>query len=58
MTTGRMLRKNWATLACAYEPTKSDETYVSYATTYPIAMIGKIILAQLIFLIGKNLFLY
>ena len=46
------------TLACAYELTKSDETYISYATTYPMAMIGKIILAQLIFLIGKNLFLY
>jgi len=47
-----------ATLACAYELTKSGETYVAYATTYPIAMIGKIILAQLIFLIGKNLFLF
>jgi putative transport protein len=47
-----------ASLACAYDLTKSDETYVSYATTYPIAMIGKIILAQLIFLIGRNFFLF
>jgi putative transport protein len=46
-----------ATLACAYELTKSEDTYVAYATTYPLAMIGKILLAQLIFIIGQNLFL-
>ena len=37
-----------ATLARAYEMSKSDETYVAYATTYPVAMVGKILLAQLI----------
>ncbi len=37
-----------ATLAHAYEKSKSEETYVAYATTYPAAMIGKIMLAQLI----------
>ncbi len=40
-----------ATLACAYEMSKSDDTYVAYATTYPMAMVGKIIIAQLIIII-------
>jgi putative transport protein len=38
-----------ATLASAYELSgKSEETYVAYAVVYPVAMIGKILLAQLI----------
>lgn len=38
-----------ATLAAAYEMSgKSEETYVAYAMVYPVAMIGKIIIAQLI----------
>ncbi len=41
-----------ATLARCYEITKSDETYVAYSTTYPVAMIGKIILAQMIAVLG------
>lgn len=41
-----------ATLARCYEISKSDETYVAYSTTYPIAMIGKIILAQVMVVIG------
>lgn len=41
-----------ATLAKAYELTQSDETYVAYATTYPVAMVGKILLAQLLLLFG------
>lgn len=40
-----------ASLARARELTQSDEAYVAYAITYPVAMIGKIILAQLIALI-------
>jgi len=44
-----------ATLACAHDLSKSSETYIAYATTYPVAMIGKIILAQLIFIIGQGL---
>ncbi len=45
-----------ATLACAYDITKSYETYIGYATTYPVAMISKILLAQLIFIFGQNMF--
>jgi putative transport protein len=38
-----------ATLAAAYELTgKSEDTYVAYAIVYPTAMIGKILIAQLI----------
>lgn len=44
-----------ATLARAYELSKSDETYVAYATTYPVAMVGKILIAQLIVIIGSLL---
>ena len=44
-----------ATLVCAHDLSKSSETYIAYATTYPVAMIGKIILAQLIFIIGQGL---
>lgn len=39
-----------ATLAKAYELTESDDIYVAYATTYPVATVAKIILAQLILL--------
>lgn len=42
-----------ATLARAYEMSKSDETYIAYATTYPIAMVGKILIAQLLLLIAS-----
>lgn len=44
-----------ATLARAYEMSKSDETYVAYATTYPVAMVGKILLAQLLYIVGNTL---
>ncbi|MBI5154176.1 transporter [Candidatus Poribacteria bacterium] len=44
-----------ASLARAYELSKSDETYVAYATTYPVAMIGKILLAQLLVVFGGML---
>jgi putative transport protein len=38
-----------ATLAAAYELSKrSEQTYVAYAVVYPLAMIGKILLAQLL----------
>ncbi|MEE8577573.1 MAG: TrkA C-terminal domain-containing protein, partial [candidate division Zixibacteria bacterium] len=40
-----------ATLARAYEMSQSDDTYVAYATTYPMAMVGKILIAQLIVII-------
>jgi len=42
-----------ATLAAAYEMTgRSEDTYVAYAVVYPAAMIAKILLAQLIALLG------
>lgn len=42
-----------ATLAAAFELSKcSDETYVAYALVYPVAMIAKILLAQVIVLLG------
>ena len=41
-----------ATLARAYEMSNSDETYIAYATTYPISMVGKILIAQMILLIA------
>ncbi len=44
-----------ATLARAYEMSKSDQTYVAYATTYPIAMVGKILIAQLLVIIASML---
>lgn len=41
-----------ATLAAAYELSgRSDETYVAYAVVYPVAMIGKILIAQLLLLL-------
>lgn len=40
-----------ATLAVARDLCSSDEVYVAYATTYPVAMIGKIIIAQIIVLL-------
>ena len=45
-----------ATLARAYEMSQSDDTYVSYATTYPVAMVGKIFIAQLLVILS-NLYL-
>lgn len=44
-----------ATLARAYDMSQSDETYVAYATTYPVAMVGKIVIAQLLVIIGNGL---
>jgi uncharacterized transporter YbjL len=44
-----------ATLARAYEMSQSDETYIAYATTYPVAMVGKILIAQLLLLIAAAL---
>jgi putative transport protein len=44
-----------ATLARAYDMSQSDETYVAYATTYPVAMVGKIVIAQLLVIIGSGL---
>ena len=42
-----------ATLAAAFELSqRSEETYVAYALVYPMAMIGKILLAQLIVLLN------
>jgi putative transport protein len=45
-----------ATLARAFELSGSDETYVAYATTYPVAMVAKILIAQGIYLVGSGLF--
>ena len=45
-----------ATLARAYEMSQSDDTYVAYATTYPVAMVGKILIAQLIVIICSMFF--
>jgi putative transport protein len=44
-----------ATLARAHEMTGSDEVFVAYATTYPVAMVGKILLAQLIVVICRTM---
>ncbi|MEA1981026.1 MAG: TrkA C-terminal domain-containing protein [candidate division Zixibacteria bacterium] len=44
-----------ATLARAYEMSQSDDTYVSYATTYPVAMVGKIFIAQLLVILSNLL---
>ncbi len=44
-----------ATLARAYDMSQSEETYVAYATTYPVAMVGKIVIAQLLVIIGSGL---
>jgi putative transport protein len=42
-----------ATLAAAFEISRgSEETYVAYALVYPMAMIGKILMAQLIVLLS------
>jgi putative transport protein len=42
-----------ATLAAAYDLSgRSEETYVAYALVYPVAMIGKILFAQLLALFG------
>lgn len=43
-----------ASLARAREMSGSDETYVAYAITYPVAMIGKILLAQLLVLLARH----
>lgn len=45
-----------ATLALAYDISKSDDTYVAYATTYPVAMVGKILLAQLLVIIANMIY--
>ncbi|MCD6250442.1 MAG: transporter [candidate division Zixibacteria bacterium] len=45
-----------ATLARAYEMSQSDDTYVAYATTYPVAMVGKILIAQLIIIVCSMFF--
>jgi putative transport protein len=37
-----------ATLAKARELSETEDVYVGYATTYPVAMIGKIVLAQVL----------
>lgn len=42
-----------ASLARSRELTQSDEVFVTYAITYPVAMIGKIILAQVIVLLAR-----
>ncbi|TKJ40117.1 transporter [candidate division LCP-89 bacterium B3_LCP] len=42
-----------ATLARAYEMSNSDDTYIAYATTYPVAMVGKIFIAQLLLIIAN-----
>lgn len=42
-----------ATLAAAHELSgRSEDTYVAYAMVYPVAMIGKILLAQLLVVLG------
>jgi len=41
-----------ATLARAYEMSKAEEVYIAYATTYPVAMVGKILIAQALLLFG------
>jgi uncharacterized transporter YbjL len=33
----------------------SDSTYVAYATTYPVAMVGKILISQLLIIMGSIL---
>ncbi len=43
-----------ATLARAREISGSDETLVAYATTYPLAMVAKILIAQLIVILGSR----
>ena len=42
-----------ASLARAREMARSDSVYVTYAITYPVAMIGKILLAQLLILAAR-----
>lgn len=44
-----------ASLARAYELSESDEVYTTYAVTYPVAMIAKIIFAQLIWIVSSAL---
>jgi uncharacterized transporter YbjL len=34
---------------------QSEETYVAYATTYPVAMVGKILIAQGLVLVSNCL---
>ena len=42
-----------ASLAKARELTQSDLVFITYATTYPIGMIGKIILAQILLILSQ-----
>ena len=44
-----------ATLAQAHELTRSEGIFVAYATTYPVAMVLKIVLAQLLLLAAHAL---
>lgn len=44
-----------ATLAYANEIFRSDDVYIAYAITYPVAMVGKILLAQLLVVIQQVL---
>ena len=37
-----------ATLACANDQTKTDQANIGYATVYPLSLIGKVVLAQLL----------
>ncbi|MCA9517222.1 MAG: transporter [Myxococcales bacterium] len=51
-TTG--LQTQPATLAVAWELSgRAEETYVAYAVAYPVAMIGKVLVAQLLVMIGS-----
>lgn len=46
-----------ATLSCAYDITKSNNVFVAYATVYPISMLGKIILAQILYILASYLYI-
>lgn len=43
-----------ATLSCAYQLTQANETYIAYATTYPVSTIGKILIAQFIYIASQG----
>jgi uncharacterized transporter YbjL len=45
-----------ATAAVGYDLTQSNESYIGYTITFPISVIGKIFLAQVIFLVGHKFF--
>ncbi len=55
MGTASGMQTQPATLEAAYEMSgKSDETYVAYALVYPASMIGKILIAQLLAVLGPT----